>query len=318
MASTGQLDLFASEPAESLDTAADAALMERVPRHVRFGTSSWTFPGWAGIVYPGRPATADLVERGLEMYAAHPLFRTVGIDRSYYRPLDQTTLSRYADQLPPGFACVSKVWMEVTSPVRPRSRAQNPKFLDVRHFTEHVLRPLERAFMDHVGPLVLEFPPSTGQRLGPDDFARRLDVFLQAAPRGFSYAVELRNRELLTPRYLDVLARHGAAHVLSFWEAMPSIGVQMDHPGILPAPFVVCRLLIPPGRRYEERKRSLSPFDAVVDPQHGMRADVVRLIRICEELGKVVFVIVNNKAEGSSPLTIRALTELAAKPAEAS
>lgn len=27
-------------------------LGSRVPRNVRFGTSSWSFPGWAGIVYP--------------------------------------------------------------------------------------------------------------------------------------------------------------------------------------------------------------------------------------------------------------------------
>ena len=41
-----------------------------------------------------------------------------------------------------------------------------------------------------------------------------------------------------------------------------------------------------------------------------MRADVVRLIRAAVDRGFEVYVIVNNKAEGSSPLTVRALAEL--------
>jgi hypothetical protein len=121
--------------------------------------------------------------------------------------------------------------------------------------------------------------------------------------------VELRNRELLTFEYLEVLARHGAAHVLNFWEAMPDIGVQLDLPGVLSAPFVVARLLIPPGRRYEARKLELAPFDRLVDPQERMRSGVVRLADECKALGKVLFVIANNKAEGSSPLTVAALAE---------
>ena len=83
---------------------------------------------------------------------------------------------------------------------------------------------------------------------------------------------------------------------------------------VLTAPFVVSRLLIPPGQSYEDRKRSLAPFDRVVDPQEKMRDDVARLAEACEKLGKVLLVIVNNKAEGSSPLTVRALAERIARP----
>ena len=45
-----QLSLFGPPAAAQLDTRADEELMRHVPEHVRFGTSSWTFPGWAGIV----------------------------------------------------------------------------------------------------------------------------------------------------------------------------------------------------------------------------------------------------------------------------
>jgi len=65
--------------------------------------------------------------------------------------------------------------------------------------------------------------------------------------------------------------------------------------------------MIPPGQRYADRASELEPFDRLVDPQPDMRRDVVRLVEECARLGKTVYIIVNNKAEGSSPLTVREL-----------
>ena len=80
------------------------ALAARLPSFVRLGTSSWTFPGWAGLVYQRRYRNQSVFAReSLAEYATHPLFRTVGIDRSFYGPLREEELRRYASQLPPGF-----------------------------------------------------------------------------------------------------------------------------------------------------------------------------------------------------------------------
>jgi uncharacterized protein YecE (DUF72 family) len=180
-----QLDLFGSPPAPSLDFTNERALAGRLPPHVFFGTSSWTFPGWSGVVYPEGTTQQELLDRGLELYARHPLLRTVGIDSSYYRPLDEATLERYAAQLPEGFRCVIKVWNEITSAVVPRGADRNPKFLDPAVFDREVAAPLERAFSHHAGPLVLEFPPSTGLALSAPRFTERLDGFLSKVPKGF-------------------------------------------------------------------------------------------------------------------------------------
>jgi len=306
-----QLDLFgAAPPVDPPHFARWRALAERVPEEVRFGTSSWTFPGWAGLVYPDGTSEKDLLERGLELYARCPLFRTVGIDRSYYRPLDRETLRKYAAELPSGFRAVLKVWADITSAVDSKSREPNARFLDVELFDREVLRPLAAEFSDHLGPLVFELSPLRGSELvSAHGLPERLNAFFAKLPREFSYAVELRTPELLTRPYLDVLARHGVAHVLNFWERMPDIGSQLDVPGVLEAPFAVTRLLIPPGQRYASRRQVLEPFNRLTDPQQKMRADVVRLVGECAKLGKPVFVISNNKAEGSSPLTIAALAE---------
>ena len=292
----------------------DTELAARIPGHVRFGTSSWTFPGWAGIVYEGKPTERWLQQSGLGEYARHPLFRTVGIDRSYYRPLDQATLRDYAVQLPPDFRCVLKVYRGITTLVDPETGADNPAFLSREVFETEVVAPLRAEFSGHVAALVLTFPPAIGHRFTPADFERRLQRFLAAAPRDFPISIELRNRKLFTRNYLAVLQGAGVSHAFNYWEQMPEIGEQLDFGGVSAGPVCIARLLIPPGRRYEDRKRELLPFNKLVDPQPRMRADVVRLSEACLAAGKVLFVIVNNKAEGSSPLTVRALAEeLAAK-----
>ena len=131
-----QLGLFggagdAAEAADAIEpviTDDDRELAARIPSFVRFGTSSWSFPGWAGILWRGTPSEADLAKRGLVAYAQHPLFRTVGFDRTYYRPLRDEDIADYLAQLEaareqaPGlvpFRAVSKVWDEITTAVFP-------------------------------------------------------------------------------------------------------------------------------------------------------------------------------------------------------
>ena len=61
------------------------ALARRLPPSVRFGTSTWTYDGWAGDVYH-RPYRGAQPARRLEEYVRYPLFSTVGIDSAFYEP----------------------------------------------------------------------------------------------------------------------------------------------------------------------------------------------------------------------------------------
>lgn len=302
-----QFSLFPPEP---LDLRHDAALAARRPPHVFIGTSSWTFPGWKGIVYPGAPTMDELVAHGLETYARHPLFNTVGIDRSYYAPLSSQDLAGYGRQLPADFQCVMKVWNRVCSYVDPRTRAPNPDFLNPTLFRDEVLTPALASFKPHLGPLLFQMLPlGRGELLAAPLFNAKLDRFFAEVPHGPAYAVELRNAEWLTPGYLQVLARHGVAHVFNHWERMPSLGEQLAHDGTLTAPFSVCRLLLPQGVGYETAREAFAPFDRIQAKDDAMRADVLKLIEATRRSQRSVWIIVNNKAEGSSPLTVRALLE---------
>jgi uncharacterized protein YecE (DUF72 family) len=301
-----QLGLFANQP--SFED--EARLAARVPRHVRLGTSSWTFPGWSGICYPPHTTERELKDRGLELYAKYPLFGTVGIDRSHYAPLAEAELARYAAQLPPGFPAVMKAWSALTTEVDPRTGEHLSTYLDPETFEREVAGPVRRAFRDRLGAIVLEFPPRRGRAIPtPEAFADRLDAFLAAVAGDLPLSIELRNRELLSTPYLQVLAHHRVGHVLNWWEAMPDLGQQLRLPGVMPADVVVTRILLPPGTRYEAQRERMAPFDRLVDESPAMRADVLALARATAALGKTLLVIVNNKAEGSSPLTVRALAE---------
>lgn len=302
-----QFDLF---PLPPLDTSADAALAAKRPPGLFLGTSSWTFRGWKGLVYRGNPTQEQLVESGLEEYARHPLFNTVGIDRSYYQALSSDELAHYAKQLPSGFRCLMKVWNAVTSLVDPRTRAPNPHFLDAAFFKDAVLAQVDRSFAAHQGPLLFQFLPLSRAELPkPNEFAWKLDRFFAKLPKDYPYAVELRNSELLTPSYFAALARNGVAHVFNHWERMPALRDQLANPASLTAPHVVCRLLLPQGVGYEEAREAFAPFDKLQAVDEEMRTDVAALWKACRAANRSLTVIVNNKAEGSSPLTVRALLE---------
>ena len=55
------------------------------------------------------------------------------------------------------------------------------------------------------------------------------------------------------------------------------------------------------------------PFNRLVEPDEAMRAEVVELTARALARGRKVYVLVNNKAEGSSPLTIEALADRLAR-----
>src|SRR5262249_20636336 len=174
-----QLGLFADsapQPLPHID--ADRRLAERLPPGILLGPSSWTFPGWEGIVYPTGLGKEAIMEEGLSTIARYPLFRTVGIDRSHYAPLDEATLTRYASQLPPRFPCVIKAWNAITTFVDVRADAPNPAFLDADACERQILSPLARHFAEHVGALVFQFTPIPARWLPhPQMFAEELDRF---------------------------------------------------------------------------------------------------------------------------------------------
>ncbi len=241
--SSDQLSLFPSDAADasrdsgagqtSLDERFDRLrpLVEALPATLRMGTSSWSFPGWRGIVYPRAMTATELAREGLHDYARHPLLRTVGVDRTFYAPVDTEDWRRYADQLPDDFVCCIKAPASITSytVAGERHPIVNPDFMSADRIIEELIAPCLHALGSKAGPIILQFPPMTSRAtLDRVAFAEMLDAFLDRLPREAEYAVELRDRTLLTETYRRVVARNGAVHVCNYWSAMPMPGEQAD------------------------------------------------------------------------------------------
>lgn len=320
-----QIPLFEVGPDPAVDPSVESvariheqarAIAVDLPAEIRFGTSSWSFPGWKGIVYSGAVTSAAIAREGLRQYAANPVLTTVGIDRSYYAPIPIEDLRRYADQLPAGFRACTKAPSSVTSSIvgPPGSDTANPDFMSVPRLIEDLLLPFSIGFADHSGPFILEFPPFPRHgRMAPAEFLARLDRFLEQLPPDFQYAVELRDQRLLTPEYRAILVRHGIGHVYNYWSAMPALLLQTRVVPPEQIPFAVIRLLLRPGTWYEDQRARFQPFNQLVAPDESMRADVVELSDRVLTSGRKLWVLVNNKAEGSSPLSIMELSRRVAE-----
>jgi uncharacterized protein YecE (DUF72 family) len=284
---------------------------------IRLGTSSWGYEGWRGLVYQRTYPKSRFSQDTLAEYAAYgtdglPLFRTVGIDHSFYRPASAAQLAYYASQVPADFRFCSKVWEDITIPVYanlPRYGVKagkpNPRFLDAAVFRDMVWAPAQESLGPKIGPFIFEF-----QRWGiePDAFLNELDRFLGALPSGPQYATEVRNPAILGSRYLDILHTHRVSHVYNHWTAMPPLSEQhrlLEQ--TFTAAHVVIRLLTPLGLAYEKAVERYAPYNRIIAAQPRMRQDTTTLVQQVMAQGKSAYVLVNNRAEGCSPLTIQAL-----------
>ena len=308
-------DLDAVDPA-----AVDYSVRElsaRLPLRIHLGTSSWSFPGWTGLVYAarnGKPATEQTLARhGLAAYAAHPLLRTVSLDRTFYAPLTASEFAAYAAQVPDHFRFVVKAPAAFTDPAIRKSGSgeptrDNPSFLDGAAAAATFVRPCLAGLGAKAGPLVFQFPP-LGRRLLADlpRLTARIAAFMTVLPRGPLYAAEVRDPQLVSREFAAALHDAGAGPCLAAHARMPHVAEQAAAFGLdaadCPLPLVA-RWNLHAGRGYEEAKDDYFPFNRLVEEDPASREALATLARQAAAADRDAFITINNKAEGSAPLSV--------------
>ncbi len=308
------LPLF--DPPSGFDRAALARrLRELAAAQVWIGTSSWKYEGWLDQVYTreryltrGRFSQKRFQAECLAEYAE--TFPAVCGDFSFYQfPAPEYWQKLFASA-PGTLRFALKVPEEVTVEVfprharyGPRAGMENPSYLNADALAALFLEPLE-PYRERLGPLILEF----GARgASPREFTARLNAFLNALPGTFRYAVEVRNREYLQPRYFDCLRSHGVAHVFSAWTRMPVLGEQMALVDAFTADFAVVRALLRQGRSYEDAVKQFSPYSEIREENSEGREALRAIIRRMQEERRAAYIFVNNRFEGNAPETIAAV-----------
>lgn len=303
-------DVLAAEPSPEVLEVAKA-----LPPTVHLGTSTWSFPGWKGIVYGDDYSNSKLSRDGLTAYGAHPLLRTVSIDRSFYAPLTITDYLRYAQQVPDHFRFIVKAPALVTDATVRAERGEpvslNPCFLNAQLAIDEFVRPCLDGLGTKAGSLVFQFSPLPDQMLADlASFTERLGEFLGALPplpAGTSYAVEIRDACLLTPRFIRTLKATGVRYCVGIHARMPDPLRQAAALALLdgdePAGPLIVRWSLHGGFKYEQAKAKYEPFDRLVDEHPATRLALAELAARYAIAGQPVVIAVNNKAEGSAPLT---------------
>jgi uncharacterized protein YecE (DUF72 family) len=285
--------------------------------NIWIGTSSWKYPGWLDQIYSreryltrGRFSQKRFEAECLAEYAE--TFPIVCGDFSFYQFPTPEFWVRLFGSAPAGLRFALKVPEEVTAEIfpkhpryGPRAGIRNESFLNADALAALFLEPLD-AYRERIATLIFEF----GARSTPlREFVDRLGPFLDALPRSFRYAVEIRNRGYLDAPYFNCLGTRNVAHVFNAWTKMPPLAEHIAIPGAFTADFTVVRALLREGCAYEQAVKQLAPYDHVKDENPEGREALRALMRRMREERRAALIFVNNRFEGNAPTTIQAIAE---------
>ena len=319
------LSLFPEPEPDETEPGLKAELAVRLRRladqGIYIGSSSWKYEGWQDSIYTrrryltnGRFSKKKFDAECLLEYAE--AFPIVCGDFAFYQFPSREFWQKLFAQAPQNFLFGFKAPEELTRPRFPshprygaKAGSVNQSFLNADMFLSQ-FTDLLTPYADRVAIIMLEFGPLPSKLFAtPEKFAAALAPFLQALPKTFRFAIEIRNAELFHPDYMAVLRENNVAHVFNAWTAMPPLPVQMELEAAFTTGFTAARALLTPGREYEESRALFLPFSEVRQPNQHVR-DALRQLLIRAKLRhEPTYIFINNRIEGFAPGTALAITE---------
>ncbi len=286
---------------------------------LRLATTSWKYDSWKGLVYDAAKTYAP--DEYLADYAR--FLDSVEIDQWFYslfpgglRMPDPAVAKLYAESVPNDFVFSVKAPNSITlthyySRQSPRyaefSGKPNPAFLDLgllRRFLDNIA-PLKRK----LGPVMFQFEYLNKKKMpSMDAFIERFGPFIDQAPKGYQYAVEIRNPRYMSPPWFDFLRDHGLGFVYVGGYFMPTLDEVFDRFQPETAAFQVIRLH--GSERGEMESRTGEVWNKIVLPKpEGLKA-AARIVRANARKKVVTYLNLSNHYEGSAPLSIRRFLDI--------
>ena len=261
------------------------------PAGINLGTSAFTAAGWEGSFYPAGLRSAEY----LSYYAQH--FNTVEVDSTFYRIPSLSTVRGWYAKTPQEFIFAAKVPQTITHErVLVDCDAELRKFLATMD-----------CLGEKLGPLLFQFGYFNKSAFASvDQFLARLVPFLGKLPKGYKFAVEIRNKHWLVPKLANALRGHGVALALidQLWMPRPAEWFARFDP--ITAGFAYIRWL---GDRKGIEEQTKTWDKTIVDRSGDLRewVDVVYKIN---GRGIPVFAYANNHYAGHAPATVELFREL--------
>jgi uncharacterized protein YecE (DUF72 family) len=299
------------------------ALANTLPSLLRMGVSTWSYPGWEGLVWDGPYDPSVLSRKGLTALSQHPLMRTVCVDRTFWRPLSAEQYAQMAAQVPEDFRFMVKCPNAVTDALvrseEGKGQRHNPAFLDAQLALDQFVLPCMQGLGEKLGVLVFQLSPLPWDLLRkPAELFARLSLVLEATRHALTkqsdviVAVEIRDPLLLEDGFVEVLQAHGATMCLGLHGKMPPIEQQLPTLRKLWPMPLVCRWNLnisfgPFG--YPEAQEKHRPFNEIRTADPHTRLLLARTIAGITGAGQTAFVTISNDAEGCAPQSIVLLAE---------
>lgn len=279
---------------------------------LRIGTCSWKFDSWKGLFYD-----ADKTYRPddyLSDYARH--LNSVEIDQWFWSLFpsgiklpDIGTIKSYADSVPDDFLFTVKAPNSLT--LTHFYAKQTKKYAEFagqanKHFLDNELleKFLERlTLMERkLGPIMFQFEYLNKKKMPSKElFFDKFQEFIIKAPKGYQYAIEIRNPNYLSPAFFKFLEDHGLGYVYLEGYYMPPIGDVYEKFKPVTADFCVVRLH--GGDRVEIETATGELWDRIISPKPKGLEAAVRIVLNNRKQNVLTYVNLNNHFEGSAPIT---------------
>ncbi len=258
---------------------------------IHLGTSAFTAAGWEGSFYPEGMKPADF----LSYYATK--FDTVEVDSTFYRTPSAATVNGWERKTPKGFILAAKVPQTIT-----HEKVLQDCDEDLKYFLETM-----DLMGDKLGPLLFQFGYFNKKAFkSGDEFLARLAPFLKKLPKGYRFALEIRNKQWLTAQFFDLLRTHRVAYALIDQAWMPLASEIFERFDPITADFSYIRLL---GDRKSIEQKTKVWDKVIVDRSKELRS----WVDVCERTtrrGVSTFVYVNNHFAGHAPATVESFRKL--------
>jgi uncharacterized protein YecE (DUF72 family) len=261
------------------------------------GTSSWSSADWDGVFYPKGMAASDF----LSYYATR--YRSLEVDATFYRVPSAAMTKKWRRDLPGGFLLAAKA---------PQVMTHEKGLVGCEDDLKAFLEAMDN-LGDRLGPLLFQFPYyKKDSEMTQGAFMKRLEGFLPKLPKGYRFALEIRNKGWLKPPFLDLLRAHGVAFALIDHPWMPTASQYLAGTDPITADFAYVRWL---GDRYGIEKVTKTWEKVIVDRAREMRA-WIPVVREVLARNRTVFGFFNNHYAGHAPGSIELFERIWGESAE--
>jgi uncharacterized protein YecE (DUF72 family) len=258
---------------------------------LRIGTSAFTAAGWETAFYPAGMKPADY----LSYYATK--FNTVEVDSTFYRTPSAATVNGWERKTPTGFILAAKIPQLIT-----HENVLQDCDEDLKRFLETM-----DLMGDKLGPLLFQFGYFNKSAFtSGKEFLARLEPFLKKLPKGYRFALEIRNKQWLTAEFFDLLRAHKVAYALIDQAWMPRVSEIFEKFDPITADFSYVRLL--GDRKGIEQKTKV--WDKVIVDRSRELMSWVNVCQRTTRRGVATYVYVNNHYAGFAPATVEQFQKL--------